>query len=283
MNLQRHPVLRGDHYFHRLVDSNLSGATWSEGIASVSEGGSGTNISEQIITKGRVPDPLVARLEDMTQKYREGIRSIERGQSKLLKRLKGTLHLWSINLILSVYICFLCNFYFKDESNVLGELGASFNAFSLELNETNQIIDSEELTNQKADPSTNEIKDLELSTNQNQSMSFRSQLEMIGQSSDSEVIHLHSLIRHHELLRDRLQEIILYCSSILRSLNNLTQKRANLEEFHDVINGKKNILMQMESNVRAGEEGDENLQKLKKSITEVKEELNVCVVNMYFM
>lgn len=90
LNLQRHPVLRTDHYFHRLVDSILSGATWSEGITSVSDGGSGSglnNLTEH--GKGKVPDPLVAKLEEMTQKYREGIRSIERGQSKLLKRLKG--------------------------------------------------------------------------------------------------------------------------------------------------------------------------------------------------
>lgn len=151
-------------------------------------------------------------------------------------------------------------------------MGASFNAFSLELIETNQNVDEKNLTYHEIDKNedpTNEIKSTEISTNQNQSMKFRSQLEMIGQSSDSEVIHLHSLIRHHELLRDRLQEIILYCGSIMRSLTNLTQKRANLEEFHDEINGKKNILMQMESNVRADEEGNENLQNLKKSISEV--------------
>ena len=94
---------------------------------------------------------------------------------------------------------------------------------------------------------------------------------MIGQSSDSEVIHLHSLIRHHELLRDKLQEMILYCASILRALGNLTQKRTSLEEFHDHINARKNVLMQMESNVRADEQGEtsENLLKLKKSIEEV--------------
>ena len=93
---------------------------------------------------------------------------------------------------------------------------------------------------------------------------------MIGQSSDSEVIHLHSLIRHHELLRDRLQEIILYCGRILKSLTNLTQRRATLEEFHDQINGKKNALMQMETNSRADEESSEKLVKLKKTIDEVK-------------
>lgn len=161
-------------------------------------------------------------------------------------------------------------FYSLDESNVLGELGASFNAFSLELTETNQNPEFKESTNQEEVVNTNQINQIENSTNENRVLTFRSQLEMIGQSSDSEVIHLHSLIRHHELLRDRLQEIILYCGSILRSLNNLTQKRANLEEFHDEINGKKNVLMQMESNVRVGEEGDENLQKLKKSISEVR-------------
>lgn len=95
---------------------------------------------------------------------------------------------------------------------------------------------------------------------------------MVGQSSDSEVIHLHSLIRHHELLRDRLQEISLYCASILKSLRNLTLKRVSLEDFHDEINGKKNVLMQMESNVRVDDEGkgDKNLMELKRRIEEVK-------------
>lgn len=137
-------------------------------------------------------------------------------------------------------------------------MGASFNAFSLELADT--------LTNQnQAEPD----KNTDMLTNQNGS--FRSQLEMIGQSSDSEVIHLHSLIRHHELLRDKLQEIILYCACILKSLGNLTWKRNSLEEFHDQINGRKNVLMQMESNVRADDqsEANENLKKLKKNIEEV--------------
>lgn len=108
-------------------------------------------------------------------------------------------------------------------------------------------------------------------SNTNETSDFLKRLEMIGQSSDSEVIHFHSLIRHHELLRDRLQEIILYCGSILRSLSNLSHKRANLEDFHDQINARKNVLMQMESNVRADEMGEgENLKKLKKSIEEVK-------------
>lgn len=128
-------------------------------------------------------------------------------------------------------------------------MGASFNAFSLELSDT---------TNQ---------------TGENEESSFKGQLEMIGQSSDSEVIHLHSLIRHHELLRDKLQEMILYCGCILRSLTNLTQKKNNLEEFHDQINSRKNVLMQLESNVRADDdhgEATEKLIKLRKNIEEVK-------------
>jgi hypothetical protein len=189
-------------------------------------------------------------------------------------------------------------------------LGASFNAFSLELadNFTNHKEDTKNLTNHRADTKnltnqdqdqdsdgrTNEIshnendqkftnQNTEIRTNQidsieiitNEKSSFRSQLEMIGQSSDSEVIHLHSLIRHHELLRDKLQEMILYCSSILKSLKNLTQKRSSLEEFHGHINGRKNVLMQMESNVRADQlegEANENLKKLRKNIEEARKE-----------
>lgn len=135
----------------------------------------------------------------------------------------------------------------------MSELGASFNAFSLELNDHQNLTNQNQFPGERTNP-----------------LSFPDQLEKIGQSSDSEVIHLHSLIRHHELLRDRLQEIILYCGSVQKSLHRLTQKRASLEEFHDEINAKKNILMQMESNVRADSEGDdENLQKLKKNISEV--------------
>ena len=43
-------------------------------------------------------------------------------------------------------------------------------------------------------------------------------------------------------------------------------------KFHDQINGRKNILMQMESNVRADDnngQGDENLKKLRRNIEEV--------------
>lgn len=127
------------------------------------------------------------------------------------------------------------------------------------------------LTNQSNETRTNQKDSTKNPTNY--SNSFRSQLEMIGQSSDSEVIHLHSLIRHHELLRDKLQEMILYCACILKSLSNLTQKRNSLEEFHDQINTRKNGLMQMESNVRADEqegEVNENLKKLRKRIEEVQ-------------
>lgn len=266
MNLSNNPVLRGDHYFHRLIDSELAGSTWSEGITAV-PGKLGNELSSAAegvkSNNTKIPDPLLVKLEEMTQKYREGVKSIEKGQSKLLKRLKGT-RLFIKNVLFRVV----------DESNVLSDLGASFNAFSLEL----------------ADALTNEEGGFNISTNQNEDVkctnedsSFRSQLEMIGQSSDSEVIHLHSLIRHHELLRDKLQEIILYCGSILRSLGNLKYKRNSLEEFHDQINGRKNVLMQMESNVRAddreGEPQQENLRKLRKNIEEVR---GIVVVSFTF-
>lgn len=86
-------MLRGDHYFHRLIDSNLIGSAWSEGITAVPGklgnefGNAGSAVEGS--KGGKIPDPLVLRLEEMTQKYRDGIRSIEKGQSKLLKRLKG--------------------------------------------------------------------------------------------------------------------------------------------------------------------------------------------------
>ena len=100
MNIQDHPVLRFDHYFHRLIDSNLEGSTWSEGIASI-PGDSSINPASTATCK--VPDPLVTRLEEMTQKYREGIKSIERGQGKLLKRLKGT-DFYILNILFIVFI-----------------------------------------------------------------------------------------------------------------------------------------------------------------------------------
>lgn len=89
MNIRNNPILKGDHYFHRLVDSTLIGSAWSEGITSVpGKLGRGEQQGTSVEVS-KIPDPLVSRLEEQTQKYREGIRSIERGQSKLLKRLKG--------------------------------------------------------------------------------------------------------------------------------------------------------------------------------------------------
>ena len=89
MNIQEHPILKYDHYFHRLIDSELEGVTWSEGIVSIPGDGNTNDIMTGSVSGCKVPDPLVMRLEEMTQKYREGIKSIERGQAKLLKRLKG--------------------------------------------------------------------------------------------------------------------------------------------------------------------------------------------------
>ena len=131
------------------------------------------------------------------------------------------------------------------------ELGASFNAFSLELSDSfdQSKRPMRKLTNQE------EATNPELTN-----ADFLNRLELIGQSSDSEVIHLHSLIRHHELLRDRLQEIILYCGSIQRS-SEFILKRANLEDFHDQINARKNALMQMESTVKKWVKGNLKIDK----------------------
>lgn len=69
----------------------MIGTAWSEGITVV-PGKLGNEIGGGVEGNkgGKIPDPLVTRLEEMTQKYRDGIKSIEKGQSKLLKRLKGT-------------------------------------------------------------------------------------------------------------------------------------------------------------------------------------------------
>lgn len=115
---------------------------------------------------------------------------------------------------------------------MLCELGVSFNAFSLEY------------------------------------PGLHDKLELIGQSADSEVIDLHSLIRHHELLSDSLKEISLFSDSIMKTLQNWTGKRVELEDFHDEINGRKNILMQMESIGERGEEG--KVRKVRQSIEEVR-------------
>jgi hypothetical protein len=89
INIRNNPILRGDHYFHRLIDSNLIGSTWSEGITEIPGKLGNENFGLEGGKGGKIPDPLVLRLEEMTQKYRDGIRSIENGQCKLLKRLKG--------------------------------------------------------------------------------------------------------------------------------------------------------------------------------------------------
>ena len=164
----------------------------------------------------------------------------------------------------------------------MSDLGASFNAFSLELSDSADLGGIKKMRERETEKLATGNQNAENNnSNRNQSdsspslfncnSSFRSQLERIGQSSDSEVIHLHSLIRHHELLRDRLQEINLYCENILRALNNLSIKRAGIEEFRDQINGRRNVLMQMESMVKVDEEANENLKKLRENIEEVKQ------------
>ena len=94
VNVRQHAVLSGDHFFHRFLDPELVGSNWSEGITAVlarllDETDLMVAPALSSSEKGKIPDPLLVRLEDMTLKYREGIKSIERGQSKLVKRLKG--------------------------------------------------------------------------------------------------------------------------------------------------------------------------------------------------
>lgn len=111
----------------------------------------------------------------------------------------------------------------------MNDLGASFNAFSLEY------------------------------------AALQSQLEIIGQSADSEVVDLHALIRHHEQLSDDLKEVILYCDSITRCLNNHTAKRLDLDDYNDQINAKKNVLMQLESSVKVNDDGDSRHDQIRKT------------------
>lgn len=92
--MSAHPVLRADHYFHRFIDENLQGSLWSEGITTIParllEGiDPAENLENNSGKRGKIPDPLINKFEEMTKKYREGIRSIEKGQSKLIKKLKG--------------------------------------------------------------------------------------------------------------------------------------------------------------------------------------------------
>lgn len=119
----------------------------------------------------------------------------------------------------------------------MNDLGASFNAFSLEY------------------------------------AALQAQLELIGQSADAEVVDLHALIRHHEQLSDDLKEVILYCDSITKCLGNHAAKRLDLEDYNDQINAKKNVLMQLESSVKVNDDGDarhEQIRKTRHLIEQVK-------------
>lgn len=91
------------------------------------------------------------------------------------------------------------------------------------------------------------------------------QLDVIGKSADAEVIELHGLLRHYEQLSDSLKEILLFCDSIGRCLNNYAAKKVDLEDFHDQINAKKNALMQMESTAKANDEASEQYDLIKKT------------------
>lgn len=93
-NISTHPTLRADHYFHRFIDQSLPGSLWSEGITTIParllEGiDPSSNLENNTVKRGKIPDPLINKFEEMTRKYREGIRSIEKGQSKLIRKFKG--------------------------------------------------------------------------------------------------------------------------------------------------------------------------------------------------
>lgn len=109
--LKNHPGLGGDHFFHLFISSE---SDWSNGITLIgsklphanadsntlgSSTGSGSGSGNATNRKCKVPDLMINKIEEMTKKYQMGIKSIDRGQQKLLKRLKGN----SLSLLLYYY------------------------------------------------------------------------------------------------------------------------------------------------------------------------------------
>ena len=85
-NVQSHPILRGDHVFHLFVSA---GAEWNDVMTSSASRLPVSLQTAQPAKKGKVPDPLFVKLENMTAAYKSGIKSIDQGQRRLIKKLKG--------------------------------------------------------------------------------------------------------------------------------------------------------------------------------------------------
>ncbi len=94
-NVQSHPILGGDHTFHLFVSE---GAEWNELMTSTQSRLPLSLQTSQSAKKGKVPDPLFVKLESMTAAYKSGIKSIDQGQRRLIKKLKGKLVIGAIQL-----------------------------------------------------------------------------------------------------------------------------------------------------------------------------------------
>lgn len=86
-NIRDHPTLASDHVFHLFVDANQD---WADAITTIESRLPHSLRSGGALRKPKIPDPLFVRLEAMNVAYRAGIKSIEQGERRLLKRLKGT-------------------------------------------------------------------------------------------------------------------------------------------------------------------------------------------------
>jgi hypothetical protein len=85
-NVQSHPILGADHVFHLFVSE---GAGWNDLMTSSASRLPGSLQASQPAKKGKVPDPFFVKLESMTLAYKSGIKSIDQGQRRLIKKLKG--------------------------------------------------------------------------------------------------------------------------------------------------------------------------------------------------
>lgn len=86
-NVQNHPTLGSDHVFHLFVSGD--GAEWSEAMNNAQSHLPQSLQSLQAAKRVKVPDPLFVKLENMTAAYKSGVKSIDQGQRRLIKKLKG--------------------------------------------------------------------------------------------------------------------------------------------------------------------------------------------------